>query len=827
MEIDKSAALASLIQTALANSVDFSNLRNILEQIGQDFGANGCVLWRERSRVVPDQEQCLYVLASWIQGGKSFAIYDLPFDGSISGEAIYRNATIIDQDIQDTKNEIQVNPELKQRLLDLNIQRVLAVPMTYRELDVNGQNKLRGALTLYRSGDEPNFNDDQAATLRDYSNIIPDLYTSLREKVSFKLEAAVFVLLGALEKQDCQLNDVEKCYDQVCERIAKTFPAIEVSIFLEDYLDEPGEFKLRGSQARKYIEKTTYRADKDDGFTGWILVHTRSIRIFRQQDFERDKKYIQTEYAELEFKDSMKLGEHIREYLNLGPDEPLPTISTMAAPILGKDKPIGVIRCTGTGKPHNYYFGRPDIKLLELVASRIAFSWTRFMNQQAMKRETANWKKLVSNLHKFNEDVLSELGVGSMLAEKKILRRVLRIANRFIEDCKILNLYAYDEKGRFLRLIGSYGHGKSGLKKDSPKEIKNGDDPHMRVLVSRKIQPYEREIGYANNLENRSVKCSFVLAPILIGDRPLGIIEFVKFASQPPTIQDLRAAELIAPSLGMYFHLAELLNERNKIQVELEESIAKQLEENKNRIATFRALWHQLRTPVSQLRIRSKLLLNRYEAGTISLLDTQMNLGLVRKVDTASQSMRLLADFQSKMKIDLKREKVSYEWLMKSLIELAADSELMLDKKKRLQIVVDRESIEKINQFNLYSFDRDFMIQMLNNLLDNAGKYSFARRADDGKYGVITISCHIMSNGDICVSVVNYGGPILPEEVKKCTDLGWRSNFAKNTTGEGSGIGLSLVKYIMDAHQGALEIIPTTSDGKTEIRLRFPKDKKS
>lgn len=817
MEIDKSAALASLIQTALANSVDFSNLRNILEQIGQDFGANGCVLWRERSRVVPEQEPCLYVLASWVQGEKSFAIYDLPFDGSISGEAIYRNATIIDQDIQDPKNEISVNPELKQRLLDLNIRRVLAVPMTYRELDVNGQNKLRGALTLYRSADGPYFNDDQAAILSDFSNIIPDLYTSLREKVSFQLEADVFGLLGALEKQDCQLDDVEKCYDQVCERIAKTFPALEVSIFLEDYLNHPGEFKLTGSQARSLISRTTYRADQDDGFTGWILVHARPIQIIQQQ-IQRDEHYIQAEYPHLQFRDSMRLWNNIRYYLNIGSDEPLPIISTTAAPILRDDKAIGVIRCTCTGKPHNYYFGRPDIKLLELVASRIAFSWSRFTNQQAMERENANWEKLVLNLDQFNEDVLSELGRGGLLSQNRILRRALRIASRFIEDCKILNLYTYDEKGQFLRLIGSYGHGKSGLKKDSPKIIKNVDDPHMRVLNSCRIQEYERELGYANDSKYLSIKCSIVLAPISIGDRPLGIVEFVKFAKQPLTIQDRRAAELIAAQMGMYFHLAELLNQRNKIQFELEESIAKQCMENENRIVIYRALWHQLRTPVTQLILRSKILMTRYLAETISLLDTQINLGLARKVDTASRSMRLLADFQSKMKINLRREKVTHDWLKRNLIELATDSELMIDEEKKLSIAVDRKSIENLNHLDTYSFDRDLMVQMLSNLLDNAGKYSFPG-------GEITISCCIMPNSDFCISVVNFGGPILPEEVKKCTELGWRSNFARQTTGEGSGIGLSLVKYIMDAHQGTLEIIPTTSGGKTEIRLRFPKDK--
>jgi signal transduction histidine kinase len=42
------------------------------------------------------------------------------------------------------------------------------------------------------------------------------------------------------------------------------------------------------------------------------------------------------------------------------------------------------------------------------------------------------------------------------------------------------------------------------------------------------------------------------------------------------------------------------------------------------------------------------------------------------------------------------------------------------------------------------------------------------------------------------------------------------------TTGEGSGIGLWIVDHIMKAHEGELIVVPTTSDGITEVKLVFP-----
>jgi len=51
--------------------------------------------------------------------------------------------------------------------------------------------------------------------------------------------------------------------------------------------------------------------------------------------------------------------------------------------------------------------------------------------------------------------------------------------------------------------------------------------------------------------------------------------------------------------------------------------------------------------------------------------------------------------------------------------------------------------------------------------------------------------------------------------------------MAAATTGEGSGIGLWIVENIMEAHNGELIVVPTTSNGVTEIKLVFPLSKRS
>jgi signal transduction histidine kinase len=51
---------------------------------------------------------------------------------------------------------------------------------------------------------------------------------------------------------------------------------------------------------------------------------------------------------------------------------------------------------------------------------------------------------------------------------------------------------------------------------------------------------------------------------------------------------------------------------------------------------------------------------------------------------------------------------------------------------------------------------------------------------------------------------------------------GERGPIARLAVGEGNGIGLWITDEIMKAHGGTLDIIPTTPDRITRIRLMFP-----
>lgn len=91
------------------------------------------------------------------------------------------------------------------------------------------------------------------------------------------------------------------------------------------------------------------------------------------------------------------------------------------------------------------------------------------------------------------------------------------------------------------------------------------------------------------------------------------------------------------------------------------------------------------------------------------------------------------------------------------------------------------------------------------NVIHNAVKYSFNPTRDHERFIDTVMS---RSKGFCCIEVSNYGVGIMPEEIEK--DLvfveGYRGKLSRDKWRTGSGIGLAVVKQIIEAHEGFIEI---------------------
>jgi two-component system heavy metal sensor histidine kinase CusS len=89
--------------------------------------------------------------------------------------------------------------------------------------------------------------------------------------------------------------------------------------------------------------------------------------------------------------------------------------------------------------------------------------------------------------------------------------------------------------------------------------------------------------------------------------------------------------------------------------------------------------------------------------------------------------------------------------------------------------------------------------QALNNVLSNAFQYT-------PEYGAIEIEIAERDDRSVHISISDTGIGIEPENISKIFNRFFRTERAKNNYPEGTGLGFSIVKSIMDLHGGSVSI---------------------
>ncbi len=109
------------------------------------------------------------------------------------------------------------------------------------------------------------------------------------------------------------------------------------------------------------------------------------------------------------------------------------------------------------------------------------------------------------------------------------------------------------------------------------------------------------------------------------------------------------------------------------------------------------------------------------------------------------------------------------------------------------------------------SGDPDFLKQLILILLDNAFKYTPA----DGR---ITLRL-AAANGDAELSVSDTGPGIAPDDIPRIFDRFYRADRARQV--DGSGLGLSIAKWIAEQHHARIDVSTVAGRGST-FTVRFP-----
>jgi signal transduction histidine kinase len=213
------------------------------------------------------------------------------------------------------------------------------------------------------------------------------------------------------------------------------------------------------------------------------------------------------------------------------------------------------------------------------------------------------------------------------------------------------------------------------------------------------------------------------------------------------------------------------------------------------------ALAHDMRTPLSRLRIKLQRLLEKQN------LTNELQKDITEAV---VQTDGLVEMFENILKIAKAENRIETEMfcsfnlsdLLNDIIDFYAT--FFEDKKQTVTTYMQDGDI-------MFRGDRQLVSQAIVNLLDNAVKYT-------PKNGKIDITLERTSNGIICSFADS--GPGIPEEFReKVKERFFRMDASRNT--EGTGLGMSLVDAVAKLHHGELRLEDNMPQG-LKISLIFP-----
>jgi PAS domain S-box-containing protein len=227
------------------------------------------------------------------------------------------------------------------------------------------------------------------------------------------------------------------------------------------------------------------------------------------------------------------------------------------------------------------------------------------------------------------------------------------------------------------------------------------------------------------------------------------------------------------------------ITDRKQLEQGLREQAAELLQADRRKDGFLATLAHELRNPLAP--IRNGLQIMRLAGNDPAVIDQSLSMmerqlaQMVHLVDDLLDVSRI-----SRGKLDLRIDRVQ----LAKIIDSAVETSRPLIDAKRHQL-----KIELPSQPVYLNADLTRLAQVFSNLLNNAAKYS-----DPG--GQITLTAAVEAS-EVVVSVKDAGIGIAPDMLAAVFDMFTQVNHSLEKSQGGLGIGLCLVKQLVELHGGS------------------------
>jgi PAS domain S-box-containing protein len=321
-------------------------------------------------------------------------------------------------------------------------------------------------------------------------------------------------------------------------------------------------------------------------------------------------------------------------------------------------------------------------------------------------------------------------------------------------------------------------------------------EPLFRDVPADRIDEMAETPEHLRALRAMGLK-HILFVPLLLGETCLGVLALCT-SSEPLRDEDLPLALEIGRRCALFIESARLHCSEKRALNELQEA-------DRRKDEFLAMLSHELRNPLTPI-LSAVEILARVERGDEELGAKYRGV-IVRQV---RHMKRLLDDLievsrVSRGKIELQREEVDVNVLLLQAVEVSRPS--IIEKRHELSLGLAPQAIA-------LKADPVRLVQVFGNLINNAAKYT------DPGGNIMIVS--VVENEEAVVTVRDDGVGMTPELQARAFDLFVQGHRSLDRTQGGLGVGLTLVRMLVELHGGSVRAFSEGPGRGSELVVRLP-----
>ena len=611
----------------------------------------------------------------------------------------------------------------------------------------------------------------------DTASQLANLYTSLEDMVRIRTEelrhrALQLETSAAVGQHITSILDLDALLNQVVELIKERYQYYYVGVFL---LDESGDYvvaKAGTGQAGRTLREQRFRLKvNQEGIIGWV---TKNCRPARVNDVSQDQRYI---------------------HLNAIPN----TRSELALPLAMGKKVLGVLDIQSD---QIAAFRLDDVPVLQSLANQVAIAIQNAFLYQSEKSR----RQLAETLYHVGRALSRTLDLGEVL--DLILEHLVEIV---AYDRAAVMLQSNDE----LEVMAARGFPAEVQPLQMRISIKEGD-------IFQEIYQTQQPLTIPDVLQrpdwqqiaNLPQARAWLGVPLIRFDQVIGMLSLTRETPGAYSRDEIQLAATFAGQAATALENARLYDKITRFTQQLEEMVRERTEAvqvaydqlerlDRTKSEFISVASHELRTPLTVLQGYSRMLLNdalvKANPSRLELV-SGIHSGAIRLHEIVN-SMLDMAKIDSRA-LELYPEPLS----VPALIQLICQKfeEPLLERNQTLEI-------EDMSHLPAVEADPEALGKVFYHLIINAIKYT----PDGGK---ITIMGRPYDNGQedssldgIEIIVRDTGIGIDPRFLEliftkfyQTGELALHSTGKTKFKGAGPGLGLTIARGIVEAHQGKI-----------------------